>query len=66
MFELRWVTGGPNRVLEYRSRPVTVDNWGSPRLVGKWSDWRTVPELDVNDAAMLDLVDAGGLPAVGG
>lgn len=66
MFELRWVTGGPNRVLEYRTREITIDAWGHPRHVGHWSDWQPVPDIDVNEAALGDMIAAGGLPAVGG
>lgn len=66
MFELRYVTGGPNRVLEFRTRKVAITNWGDVRHVGEWSEWRPVPEVDVNEAAMGDLIASGGLPACDG
>jgi hypothetical protein len=61
MFELRWVTFGPNRQLEYRSRETTIDNWGGVRKVGGWSHWRIVPEVDADDAAYEDLRASGGV-----
>jgi hypothetical protein len=66
MIELRWVTGGPNRILEYRTRPIIIDAWNDVRGIKGWSDWKVVPQIDVNESAYEDLIASGGLPAVGG
>lgn len=63
MIELRWVTFGRNRQLEYRTREVRVDNWGSPRSVSDWSDWKAVPSVDGDGAAYEDVRAAGGIAA---
>jgi hypothetical protein len=62
MIELRWVTFGPNRQLEYRTREFVVDNWGNiRRATEKWSDWKIAPSIDGNEAAMEDLIASGGI-----
>jgi hypothetical protein len=61
VIEIRWVTFGQNRQLEYRSRPVRVDNWGAVRGLDEWSDWKIVPSIDGNEAAMEDLIASGGI-----
>jgi hypothetical protein len=61
MIEIRWVVFGPNKQLEYRMKPVVVDNWGSPRSIGEWSDWKIVPTIDGDDAAYEDLRASGGI-----
>ena len=66
MFELRWVTGGPNRVLEFRTRMLRIDAWNDVCGIKEWSDWMPVPSTDVNEAAYEDLIASGGLPAVDG
>jgi hypothetical protein len=61
MVELRWVVFGPNRQLEYRTKTVVVDNWGSPLRVGEWSDWKIVPSVDGDEAAYEDVRATGGI-----
>jgi hypothetical protein len=61
MLELRWVTFGKNCQLEYRERHLVTNNWGDLRSVSDWSEWKTVPTIDGNEAAYEDLRASGGL-----
>lgn len=61
MIELRWVVFGPNRQLEYRTREVIIDHWGDLRKVDGWTDWKIVPNVDGDEAALGDLIASGGI-----
>ena len=61
MIELRWVTFGKNRQLEFRTRELCVSIWGDVQAADDWSDWMIVPNVDGNEAAYGDLSAAGGI-----
>ena len=65
MVELRWVKFGPNIQLEYRTMHPVSNNWGHLTGVSEWSDWKIVPTIDGNEAAMGDLISSGGLQKTG-
>lgn len=59
--EIRRVTLGSNRQLEYRYRPIRIDAWGNLRGLDEWSNWMIVAEVDGDEAAMQDLIASGGI-----
>ena len=69
MIELRWVefgnTGlGPGqgyRQLEYRTYILDVDASGEFCPSGEWTDWKVVPTIDGDEAAVEDLIASGGI-----
>lgn len=61
MIELRWITLREQRFLQYRYISPNVDASGALCPPGEWSRWQDVPTGDVNDVAMEDLRDAGGI-----
>lgn len=61
MIELRWVAFGPNRQLEYRVQQVAIDASGALCPGSGWSDWKIVPTVDGDEAAMEDLIASGGI-----
>lgn len=64
MIELRWVTFGPNRQLEYRTLKWRVDAGGALNVLPapiEWTDWKRVPSVDGDEAAYQDIVASGGI-----
>jgi hypothetical protein len=52
---------GEQRFLQYRSLVPTwlaSGAWGEPSV---WGKWRTVDDIDINDAALEDVVTSGGI-----
>jgi hypothetical protein len=60
MFEMRWVALGKQRHLQFRYVQLTVDASGALCL-GGWVSWQDVPTIDVNDAAIEDVIASGGI-----
>lgn len=61
MIELRWVEFGPNKQLEYRVLMLSVDASGAFCPPGVWGDWKIVPTVSGDDAALEDLIASGGI-----
>lgn len=61
MFEMRWVSLGEQRFLQYRFVTPNVDASGALCPPGKMSDWLDVPTVDVNDVAYEDVIASGGI-----
>jgi hypothetical protein len=63
MIELRWVEFGRNRQLEYRYLTMGVDASGALCPGNDWSDWKIVPTVTGEEAALQDLIASGGVGA---
>jgi hypothetical protein len=61
MFEMRWIALGRQRFLQYRFITPCVDASGAFCPGGEFTEWQTVPTIDVNEAAWEDVVASGGL-----
>lgn len=61
MIELRWVSLGQQRFLQYRYVTPNVDASGALCPPGEMSPWKDVLVVDANDVAMEDLAAIGGL-----
>ena len=63
MFEMRWVALGNlgRRFLQYRFIQPCVDASGALCPGDKFTEWRDVPTIDVNEAAWEDVVASGGI-----
>lgn len=61
MIEIRWVEFGPNKQLEYRVMTPSVDASGALCPGPGWSDWKVVPTISGDEAALEDLIASGGI-----
>lgn len=61
MIEMRWVALGRQRHLQYRFIQPCVDASGALCPGDKFTEWQTVPTIDVNEAAWEDVVASGGI-----
>jgi len=61
MIELRWVTYGQNKQLEYRILAFGIDASGALTPGGGWSNWIQVKTVTVDEASYEDLRASGGI-----